>query len=100
MPTLTEAIHAGAFIVSEADGWYSRDQVTVALSRPLLGVPPAYKSVVAAGVTVASPVADAGNTGNGVFTMDVTTPVLAGAQNGNYRVVCIEPGTNVGTFEV
>jgi hypothetical protein len=34
------------------------------------------------------------------LTPDVTTPVLAGAINGDYRVVCIEPGTNAGTFEV
>lgn len=44
--------------------------------------------------------ADAGNTGNGVMTLHSTTPVLAGAQVGTYRVVFIEPASNLGTFVV
>lgn len=39
-------------------------------------------------------------TGNGAITMDGTTPILAGAQPGAYKAVCIEPGTNVGQFAV
>lgn len=41
--------------------------------------------------------ADAGNTGNGVLIGQVAA---AGCQIGAYRVVCIEPGANVGTFAV
>jgi hypothetical protein len=41
--------------------------------------------------------AHAGNTGNGAFGA-VTTG--AGAKPGVYRVVCVEPGANVGTFAV
>lgn len=100
MALLTETIHAGAFIVQEGPGYYSRDQVTVAISQTLLAGSPVYNDVVAAGVT-SSAAADAGNTGgSGTLTLDVTTPVLAGAQNGNYRVICIEPAANAGTFEV
>lgn len=40
---------------------------------------------------------DAGNTGNGVLSAQAA---VAGVQIGAYRVVCIEPGTNVGTFAV
>jgi hypothetical protein len=96
---LTEGLHAGAFIVSEDEGWFSRDQVTVALSQTLnaghvigkIGTPASETSSVTA---------DAGNTGNGVFTLDVTNPVAASAINGTYRVVCIAAATNSGTFEV
>lgn len=57
------------------------------------------RAPVAANVT-SSVAIDAGNTGNGVFTIDATTPVLSDAKNGVYRVVCIEPVTNLGTFAV
>jgi hypothetical protein len=40
---------------------------------------------------------DAGNTGNGVLSAQAAA---AGCQIGAYRVVCIEPGANVGTFAV
>ncbi len=42
----------------------------------------------------------AGNTGNGVMTLDVTTPVLAFAAAGVYSVVCTAAATNSGTFRV
>lgn len=99
MATLTEKLHAGAFLVQEMPGYYSRDTATVALSQTVVAGQVMYSSTVIAGAT-SSAAADAGNTGNGVLTLDVTTPVLAGAKNGVYRLVCLEPGTNVGTFAV
>lgn len=51
-----------------------------------------------AGTALAAAVA--GNTGNGALTMDVTTPLVTGAQNGVYRVTIIEPAANGGTYEV
>ena len=41
-----------------------------------------------------------GNTGNGTLTLDVTTPILAGAQPGVYTARCITAATNSGTFRV
>lgn len=42
-----------------------------------------------------------GNTGGGTITMDVTTPVQAGAKPGVYTARCIlAPGSNGGTFAV
>lgn len=41
-----------------------------------------------------------GNTGNGVFTIDALTPVLAGAKVGVYTVRCIAAAANGGTFRV
>lgn len=99
MATLTENIHAGAFIVSEGRDYYSRDTGTIAVSQTILPGQVLYASGVAAGVT-SSATADAGNTGNGVFTLDASAPVAAGAQNGAYRVVCIAVATNSGTFTV
>ena len=50
---------------------------------------------------MSSAAADAANTsGSGAITIDGTNPVSAAVQNGNYRAVCIEPGTNAGVFEV
>lgn len=96
---LTETMHAGAFIVSEGYDWYSRDQVVVALSQTLLAGSPVFKSGVVAAMTSAA-AADAGITGNGTFTLDVTAPVAVGAMNGKYRVVAIAVAANGGTFAV
>lgn len=52
------------------------------------------RTVAAGAVTEA---ADAGNTGNGVLSAQAAA---AGVQIGKYRVVCVEPGANVGTFAV
>lgn len=96
----TEAQHPGAFIVSEEEGFLSRDAVTINESQTILVAQVIGRSVVIADAT-SSAAADAGNTGSsGAMTLDPTTPVLAGAKNGKYRVVCIEPGSNVGTFAV
>ena len=40
------------------------------------------------------------NTGDGVFTIDATNPILSGAIAGDYKVTCIIAATNAGTFEV
>lgn len=42
----------------------------------------------------------AGNTGNGVMTLDVTTPVLVNARVGVYTVKCTAAASNSGTFRV
>lgn len=42
----------------------------------------------------------AGNTGNGVLTPDANTPLLANAQAGVYKAVCIVATENLGTFRV
>lgn len=100
MTVLTETNHAGCFIVSEANGYLSREQVQIALSQSLVVAQVLGRTAVVAGVT-SSAAADAGNTvGGGAITLDAVTPVLAGAKNGVYRAVCIEPATNGGIFAV
>jgi hypothetical protein len=55
--------------------------------------------ITAGGVVSAARAADAGNTGNGVMTL-ANPAFAAGAKLGVYNVICIEPSTNGGTFEV
>src|SRR6266508_2588250 len=94
---LNETLHAGAHVVSEANGNLSRESVIIALSQTLVVAQVLGKIGVAANITSSS-AADAGNTGNGTFTLDVTAPVDSKVQNGVYRAVCIAIATNSGTF--
>lgn len=97
---LTETFHPGAFIVSEAEqGRRSRDTVLVAVSQTIRSGMVLGKRAIAAGVT-SSAAADAGNTGNGTFTLDVTAPVDTKAQDGVYRVVNELVAANSGEFVV
>lgn len=99
MQTFTEARHPGEFLLSEAEGRRSRDNGVIAINQTIVpGTVLGALAVVASLTAVAA--ADAGNTGNGVFTLDVTTPALAAAQEGKYRVVCAAVVANAGTFEV
>jgi len=67
---------------------------------------PVYRSAAGAlaatqGVATATPAAKSGgNTGGGTITMDITTPVGAGAKEGVYTVRCIAAASNSGTFRV
>jgi hypothetical protein len=95
----TESRHAGGFMVSESNSRRSRDVFPVALSQTLVAGQVVGKTAVIASTT-SSVAADASNTGNGVFTLDATTPVLAGAKNGLYRVVNELVAANSGMFVV
>lgn len=55
---------------------------------------------VVAAATASTAAKSGGNTGGGTITMDVTTPVLAGAKPGVYTARCIATATNGGTFRV
>jgi hypothetical protein len=99
MTELTESFRPGAFILSMDDeGNLSRDNVTVKsgegklLAGQVLGSIPSGTSSAAA--------KSGGNTGNGVFTLDATTPILPRAEAGVYQVRCIAAAANSGTFRV
>lgn len=98
MTTLTEGKYAGEFLLSEAAFHRSRDNITIVSGAGNL---PSGRvlATVAAG-TATSAAKSGGNTGNGTFTLDVTTPVLAGAKSGIYTVRCITAAVNGGTFRV
>ncbi len=54
----------------------------------------------AVGGSASSAAKAGGNTGGGSLTLDVTSPVLAGAKDGVYSVRCIATAANSGTFRV
>lgn len=93
MASATEAMHAAEFLVSEASGNRSRETITVLSGQDLVAGQVLGKVTVGAG----SSAAFSTNTGNGA--MGAIT-VGAGAKPGAYKLVIIEPGTNLGTFTV
>lgn len=100
MTAITEPLHAGGFMVSEANVHRAREQVTIALSQTLVAGQVLGKAGVAAGITSSAAAAASNTGGSGAITLDVTAPVAASAQNGVYQAICIEPASNGGTFEV
>lgn len=86
----------------EANPDYSREAVTLLAGdggerRVEVGTILA-NLVNAAGATVEAS-ADAGNTGDGVLTMEAS-PVTSAVREGVYVVVCIDPAADGGTFDV
>jgi hypothetical protein len=94
---LTEPVHATESLVSEAAGERSRAAITV-LSGQNLGACAVLGKIVSG--TVASAAKSGGNTGNGTFTLDATTPLVLGAKLGVYTLRCIAAATNNGTFRL
>lgn len=90
---LTEGQHTAEFLVSEANGARSREVVTIVSGQTIKAGHVLGKITVGAG----SSAPFAGNTGDGA--MGAIT-VSAGAKPGAYKLVIIEPGTNVGKFTV
>lgn len=95
MAIMTEGRHTGEFILSEDNGLRSRAKVLLTGSADLVA-----GAVLGMVATTHVTTKYTGTSGGGAITMDPTTPLLAGAQEGRYTAVCIEPGTNVGQFEV
>lgn len=86
-----EPRHAGEFILSEANGHRSRENVIVAAEQAIeAGTILAFLAVVA-GVT-ATVIAGAENAGNGTLTM-AGTPVSSKAKNGTYVVIATSDTT-------
>lgn len=91
--TYAEPYYGLEFLISEAPGARSREAGTLASGNNLLAGAVLGKRTLGA----ATAAAIAGNTGNGA--MGAVT-VGAGAKAGVYRLLIVEPGTNVGTFIV
>ncbi|RXR28952.1 head decoration protein [Sphingobium fluviale] len=97
MTTLTEGIYATESFISEAPGDRSREAIVVKSGQNLKAC--AVLATIMSG-TVASAAKSGGNTGNGTFTLDATTPLLLGAKLGVYTLRCIAAATNNGTFRL
>ncbi len=95
MTELTETLGAGGFIVSEAAGTRSREQVTllsgqVAVAGSVLGK-------VTKLTTAPTSAPFAGNTGNGVMGAITSS---TGSKAGVYKLRIVELAANAGGFEV
>ena len=91
---LTESNYREEGLLSELPGAMSREAITV-LSGQNITVPMTVLGKVTVGAATSA--AGAGNTGNG--TMGTIT-LAVGAKAGVYRVLFIEPASNLGTFLV
>ena len=98
MSVLTESNRLGDWLKWEQENQYSRDIVTVLAGSGADRV--LTSGMVLGKITkgAATGAAAAGNTGNGTIT--ASPPVGQAAKPGVYRLVCIEPATNAGTFTV
>lgn len=92
---LIETLHQGEFIVSEANGTRSREQVTLAILAAALPAGQVLGKISKAGTATAT--ALAGNTGDGVFG---AITVGAGAKTGSYRLFITAAAANAGTFQL
>ncbi|ESW92663.1 head decoration protein [Mesorhizobium sp. C280B] len=96
---LTEGLHPGEAIMSEAHWHRSREAVKIAFSQTIVANSLIAKKAVVADI-VATAAADAGNTaGGGALTL-ANPAVSSKVKDGVYNVICTEPATNAGTFEV
>ncbi len=95
MSILTEGNHTGEFLLSEANGTQSREEVTFAALTAAL-VSGTVVAKIAKGTTATS-AANAGNTGTG--TMGTVT-VTAGTANGIYNLRITGEAANAGNFVV
>lgn len=97
MPSLTEGKHTGEFILSEANGDLSREQIIVLSGENLKAGHVLGRRLVSP--TVGAAAALGTNTGNGTVSAPAVGTNLA-VQRGTYRISFIEPATNLGTFQV
>ena len=99
MTVFTEGRHAAEFVLSEGQRLFSRDNIKIAASQTIKPGSVLGKRAVVADV-VATAAANAGNTASsGALTL-ADPAVSSKAKDGVYNIVCIEPATNAGTFEV
>jgi hypothetical protein len=100
MTVYEEGLHTAEYLVSEANGYLSRDTATVTggvyEAGTVLGkLTKGTATVAAVGAGTAG-----ANTGNGTLTMDATAPVASSAKAGVYTAKCIAAAANGGTFRV
>lgn len=100
MTVLIEKLGPGSCIIQEGEHLYSRDVVTVNAGVGVTYPANTVLGKIALG-SISAAAKSGGNAANtGVLTLDATTPILAGAQLGVYRVRCVAVASNGGTFRV
>lgn len=91
VPVLTEPLHPGAFIVSEREGYYSRDAGVIGPSQTVPVGTVLGRTANLALVTAAAAAA-AGNAGDGAITLDPAAPVRGDAVDGVYTIEFLSAG--------
>lgn len=95
MTIKTEGVHAGEFLLSEANGSRSREEVTITAGAGILAAGTLIALITAANAAVAT--ADGGNAGNGVMGAITTA---SAAITGTYVLTITEAVANGGKFEL
>ncbi|MCY1496430.1 Bacteriophage lambda head decoration protein D [compost metagenome] len=90
-----EGVHAGEFLLSEANGTRSREEVVICAGSGKLAAGTLIAQITAANAL--TPTAKAGNTGNGTVG---SVTVTSAAISGNYILTITEAAANGGKFEV
>lgn len=95
MTIKTEGVHAGEFLLSEANGSRSRENIVICAGSGMLRAGTLLAMITAANAL--TPTAQPGNTGNGtVGSVTVTSEAITGT----YVLEITEAAANGGTFEV
>lgn len=95
MSIKTEGVHAGEFLLSEANGSRSRKEVIITAGAGILAAGTLIALITAANAAVAT--ADGGNTGDGVMG---TITTGSAAVTGTYVLTITAAAANGGTFEL
>ncbi|WP_313226726.1 head decoration protein [Stutzerimonas chloritidismutans] len=95
MTIKTEGVYAGEFLLSEANGTRSREEVVIAAGSGILMAGTLIALITAANAL--TPTADAGNTGNGTVG---SVTVTSAAITGDYLLTITEGATNGGKFDL
>lgn len=95
---LTEGKHAAGFLVSEAPGTLSRDEITVLAGS---SADRALTAGMVLGKRVSATAAGAAFAGNTASSGAISAVTVTGqVKPGIYKVLMIEPGSNAGRFSV
>ncbi|HCA24843.1 MAG TPA: head decoration protein [Pseudomonas sp.] len=95
MSIKTEGVHAGEFLLSEANGARSRENIVIVTGAGKLAAGTLLAMITAANAMV--PTAAGGNTGNGTIG---SIAISSEAVSGTYLLTITEAAANGGTFEV
>lgn len=95
MSNKTEGVHAGEFLLSEANGARSRENIVIVTGAGKLAAGTLLAMITAANAMV--PTAAGGNTGNGTIG---SIAISSEAVSGTYLLTITEAAANGGTFEV
>lgn len=91
----TEGVYTGEFLLSEANGSRSREEVVISAGSGILKAGTLIALITAANAL--TPVAKAGNVGNGTIA---SVTVTSAAASGAYNLAIIEAAANAGKFEL